>query len=99
MTTKKSSGHSHGFRFKSRSTLTKKYIRGVSFLLRTYKCGEKAIIVIDPRQHKSMPHKRYQGKVGIINRVGKRGIILNVKLGNKMKTLITRADHIKPTDV
>ncbi|MBP2624374.1 MAG: 50S ribosomal protein L21 [Nitrosopumilaceae archaeon] len=99
MTTKKSSGHSHGFRFKSRSTLTKKHVRGVSFLLRTYNKGDKATVVIDPRQHKSMPHKRYQGKVGTISNMGRRSITLNIKLGNKMKTLITRADHIKPVGV
>ena len=99
MTTKKPGGHSHGYRYKSRSVLTKKYIRGVSFLLRTYHEGDKALIMIDPSQHKSMPHRRYHGKVGIINHVGRRSVMINIKIGNKIKKLITRFDHIKPIGV
>ncbi|NMJ67617.1 MAG: 50S ribosomal protein L21 [Marine Group I thaumarchaeote] len=77
MTTKKTSGHSHGFKHKSRSIMTKNAPRGVSFLLREYHEGDKAVVIIDPRQHKGLP----------------------LKLGNKMKTLITRFDHIKPFGV
>ena len=99
MTTKKPSGRSHGFKHKSRSIMTKNAPRGVSFLLRKYHEGDKAVVIIDPRQHKGLPHRRYHGKVGTINKVGRRSVILGVKLGNKMKTLITRFDHIKPFGV
>ena len=96
MTTKKPSGRSHGFKHKSRSIMTKRTIRGVSFLLREYHVGDKALVIIDPRQHKGLPHRRYHGKVGTVNSVGRRSVTLGIKLGNKMKTLITRYDHIKP---
>ena len=99
MTTKKPSGRSHGFRHKSRSVMTKREIRGVSFLLREYQVGDRALVKIDPRQHKGLPHRRYHGKVGIVQNVGKRAITLDVKLGKKTKTLITRSDHIKPFGV
>ena len=99
MTTKKPSGRSHGFRHKSRSVLTKKSSRGVSFLLREYSVGDRALIQIDSRQHKAMPHRRYHGKVGLVKEVGRRMVILDVKLGEKTKTLITRLDHIKPFGV
>ena len=99
MTTKKPSGRSHGFRHKSRSVLTKRASRGVSFLLREYSIGDRALIQIDSRQHKAMPHRRYHGKVGVVKEVGRRILILNVKLGEKTKTLITRFDHIKPFGV
>ena len=99
MTTKKPSGRSHGFRYKSRSVLTKNASRGVSFLLRQYNVGDRVLIQIDSRQHKAMPHRRYHGKVGSVKEVGRRSLILNVKLGNKTKTLITRFDHIKPFGV
>ena len=99
MTTKKPSGRSHGFRYKSRSVLTKNASRGVSFLLRQYNVGDRVLIQIDSRQHKAMPHRRYHGKVGSVREVGRRSVILNVKLGNKTKTLITRFDHIKPFGV
>lgn len=99
MTTKKPSGRSHGYRHKSRAVLTQKQPRGVSFLLREYHEGDRALVIIDSRQHKAIPHRRYHGKVGIIRKVGQRAITLDVKLGNKTKTLITRLDHIKPFGV
>jgi len=99
MTTKKPSGRSHGFRHKSRSIMTKKAPRGVSFLLREYQVGQQALVIIDPRQHKGLPHRRYHGKVGRVTEVGRRSVTLDIKLGNKTKTLITRLDHIKPFGV
>ena len=99
MGTKKPSGRSHGFRHKSRSLMTKKAPRGVSFLLWEYKEGDRALVIIDPRQHKGLPHRRYHGKVGIVTEVGRRSLVLSVKLGDKAKTLITRYDHVKPFGV
>lgn len=99
MTTKKPSGRSHGFRHKSRAVMTKDAPRGVSFLLREYKVGEQALIIIDPRQHKGLPHRRYHGKVGRVTEMGRRSVTLDVLLGNKTKTLITRLDHVKPFGV
>jgi len=83
MTTKRTTGHSHGFRHKSRSVLTKRQPRGVSFLLREYHEGDRALVIIDPRQHKGMPHRRYHGKVGTVTNVGRRTVTLDIKLGNK----------------
>lgn len=99
MTTKKPSGRSHGFRHKSRSVMTKKRPRGVSFLLREYAVGDRALVIIDPSQHKGLPHRRYHGKVGTVVEAGRRMVTLHVKLGKKTKTLITRFDHIKPFGV
>ena len=99
MTTKKPSGHSHGFMHKSRSVMTKDRVRGVSFLLRKFSPGDKALVIIDPSQQKALPHRRYHGKVGTVKALGRRTVTLDVKLGNKTKTLITRLDHIKPYGV
>jgi len=79
--------------------MTKDAPRGVSFLLRKYNVGDRALVIIDPRQHKSLPHRRYHGKVGVVTEVGRRAITLDIKLGNKTKTLITRLDHVKPFGV
>ena len=83
-------------RDRSRSVMTKDAPRGVSFMLREYNVGDRALVTIDPRQHKALPHRRYHGKVGIVKEVGRRAVTLDVKLGEKTKTLITRLDHIKP---
>ena len=87
MATKKTSGRSHGFKHKSRSVMTKDAPRGVSFMLREYHVGDRALVIIDPRQHKSLPHRRYHGKVGIVKNVGRRVVTLDVKLGDKTKNL------------
>lgn len=79
--------------------MTKRKPRGVSFLLQEYQQGQQALVIIDPSQHKGLPHRRYHGKVGIVQEVGRRSVTLDVKLGNKTKTLITRFDHIKPFGV
>ena len=42
-----------------------------------------------------MPHRRFQGYVGVVKTVNRRSIELDVKLGNKTKKLITRLEHIK----
>jgi len=99
MATKKPKGRSHGFMHKSRSVMTKDTIRGVSFLLREYVVGDKVLVIIDPSQHKALPHRRYHGKVGTVKEVGRRTVKLIVNLGNRPKTLITRLDHIKPFGV
>ena len=90
---------SHGSKRKSRSVLTKNNIlRGISYLLIEYKIGDKVIVNIDPSEHNIMPHRRYQGKIGIIKEVGKRIIKLSITLGNKEKILQTKRQHIKQLD-
>lgn len=88
---------SHGSKRKSRSILTKSNIlRGISYLLINYKIGDKIIINIDPSEHNTMPHRRYQGKIGIIQEIGKRIIKVSVPIGNKEKILQTKRNHLKP---
>jgi len=88
---------SHGSKRKSRSILTKSNIlRGISYLLINYKIGDKVIINIDPSEHNTMPHRRYQGKIGIIQEIGKRIIKVTVPIGNKEKILQTKRNHLKP---
>src|SRR5215831_12413622 len=88
---------SHGPKRKSRSILTKsKVSHGISYLLINYKVGDKVIIDIDPREHNTMPHRRFQGKIGVISEVEKRVLKVIVYTGSKKKTLQTRLNHIKP---
>jgi large subunit ribosomal protein L21e len=88
---------SHGRRRKSRSLLTKdNVVRGLSYLLINYKIGENVIVDIDPREHDTTPHRRFQGKVGVVREVGRRTLKVSVMIGKKQKILQTRLNHIKP---
>ena len=87
---------SRGFRRKTRYILRKKFVRGLSYLLHDYKSGDKVAVDIDPREHKGMPHRRFQGKTGVVDSVGKRTLVVKVNIGNKEKIVISRLNHIKP---
>ncbi|MBI2184048.1 MAG: 50S ribosomal protein L21 [Thaumarchaeota archaeon] len=88
---------SHGFRRKTRSLLTSKSTgRGLTALLRQYKVNDKVVINIDASQVKGMPHRRFQGLVGVVKEVGRRTLTVDVKVGGKTKRVIARLEHVKP---
>ncbi|MFW9934717.1 MAG: 50S ribosomal protein L21e [Candidatus Thorarchaeota archaeon] len=92
---------SHGYRVGTRKMLTKKVReRGMPSLgkiLHTYLEGDRVDILINPAIHGGQPHKRYHGRVGIIQ--GRRGRAYEVEttLGNKTKLLIIRPEHLRPS--
>lgn len=65
-------------------------------LLREYKVNDKVVIDIDPAQVKGMPHRRFQGLVGTVREVQRRALVIDVPVGNKLKTVIARLEHVKP---
>lgn len=86
---------SHGFRRRTRSLLkASKTKKGLSSLLIEYSPKDKVVVKIDPSQVKGMPHRRFNGLVGTVTEVGRRAVILDVPVGDKVKTLITRKEHI-----
>jgi large subunit ribosomal protein L21e len=90
---------SHGTRRKSRSVLTKGNApRGVSYLLIDYHVGDKVVVDIDSREHTTTPHRRFQGRMGIVKEVGRRIIKISVMLGGKQKILQVKLNHIKPLE-
>ncbi|HKZ62514.1 MAG TPA: hypothetical protein VJZ68_08900 [Nitrososphaera sp.] len=88
---------SHGTRRKARSILTKdNVVRGISYLLHDYKVGEKVVVDVDPREHDTTPHRRFHGRIGEVEGVGRRTLRVGVMFGGKKKILQTRFNHIKP---
>ncbi len=87
---------SHGTRRKSRSVLTKgNALRGVSYLLVDYQPGDKVVVDIDSREHTTAPHRRFQGRMGVVKEVGKRIIQISVMFGKKEKMLQVKPNHVK----
>jgi len=91
---------SKGLRSKTRGILTKHpRDRGMAppnKVLRRFDEGARVAIVMDPAQHKGMVHKRFQGQTGVVS--GKQGeaFVVQITHGNKPKTLLVRAEHLKP---
>jgi large subunit ribosomal protein L21e len=72
-------------------------ISSLSRLLVDYEVGQRVDIVINPSVHKGMPHRRYHGRTGVVTGKRGRGIVVDVKLGKMMRTLIIRPDHLQPS--
>jgi len=85
---------SHGFRRRTRALLRSSTKKGLSSLLVEYSPNDKVVIKIDPAQVKGMPHRRFNGLVGIVTKVGRRAVTIDVPVGHKVKTLVARKEHI-----
>jgi large subunit ribosomal protein L21e len=91
---------SKGYRRKSRSLLRKKVREkgqsGLSRILRTYQPGDRVVVKLDPSVHKGMPHRRFHGKIGIVENTRGQAYVVNVTQGNAVKDIIVRPEHLQP---
>jgi large subunit ribosomal protein L21e len=87
---------SHGYRRRTRALLRQKEPRGLSSLLREYAPRDKVVIKIDAAQVKGMPHRRFNGLVGVVRDVGTRVLTIDVPVGDKVKTVVARKEHVVP---
>lgn len=87
---------SRGYRRKTRSVFRAKQRSPLGFLLKEYKVGDRVVIDVDSRQTKGMPHRRFQGSVGNVEEVKRRSLVISVPVGNKVKEVIARLEHVRP---
>lgn len=89
-----------GFRHKSRALLIKNPRErgklGLSKILHDYAAGEQVLVKINPSVHNGMPHRRFQGMVGIIMAKRGRSYVLHVPQGDATKEIIVRPEHLTP---
>jgi Ribosomal protein L21E len=81
---------------KTRSLLTSKGKKGLSRLMTNYEIGQKVVVDVEPSQPKGMPHRRFQGRVGIVKEIRKRSLLLSLMVGQKEKRPIVRLEHVRP---
>ncbi len=89
-------GRSKGYRRRTRALLKKRTSTGLSKILTDYQPNQKVVIKIDSTQVKGMPHRRFNGLVGVVKETGRRAVIIDVMVGEKVKTVISRKEHIMP---
>jgi len=71
-------------------------VRGLSYLLMDYKVGDKVIVNIDPTEHNTTPHRRFQGRIGIVKEVGRRTLKIVVQISDKkQKILQIKLNHVR----
>ena len=78
--------------------MRKSNLGGLSRMLRDYSIDQKVVIKIDSTQVKGMPHRRFNGLVGTVKEVGTRTLTVSVPVGDKVKTVVARKDHIAPLE-
>lgn len=90
---------SHGTRQGTRQILKRsKSQRGrlnISRIMHPYQEGDRVAIVLDGGQQRGMPHRRFQGRTGIITGQQGSAYVVAVKDGNMAKTVIARPEHLR----
>ena len=66
----------------------------ISRSMHPYQEGDKVAIVLDGAQQRGMPHRRFQGKTGVISGAQGRAFVVKVSDGNMMKTVVARPEHL-----
>ncbi|MGB9134383.1 MAG: 50S ribosomal protein L21e [Candidatus Bathyarchaeia archaeon] len=89
-----------GYRHRTRSLLRRKVRErgktGLSKILREYMPGDRVVVKINPSIHKGMPHRRFHGKIGVIDERRGRAYVVNVSQGDAVKEIIVRPEHLEP---
>jgi len=93
---------SRGLKRKTRNILSKtprtKGMTPITHEFREFEVGEKVSVVIDPGVHYGMPHMRFQGKTGVVTGKQGRSFVINVYDGDKLKTVVSRPEHLKKSN-
>lgn len=91
-----SKGYYTGTRSLLRKPTRQKGKPNISKILQEYALGSQVIIKMNSTVQKSMPHKRFHGKIGVIKEKRGRGYVVSVPQGNMVKDIIVRAEHLEP---
>ncbi len=95
---KRSKGTRQGTRKILRKDPSKRGLIPINRALKDFEEGDKVRIKIEPSVHKGQPHRRFHGKIGVVD--GKQGdaFVVKVNDGGKEKKVITRPEHLEETD-
>src|SRR2546421_12423978 len=89
---------SKGFRTKTRTLISRKpRDRGkqpLGRLLIPYAPGQTVRIMINPAVQKGMPHRRYNGRVGMVSEKRGRSYVVEVAGTKTPRIIIARPEHI-----
>jgi len=92
-------GRKGGFRANTRYKLRKRAgTKGkvtITRLLQKFNIGDRVRIIQEPAVQKGMPHPRFRNLVGkVLTKEGKNAYTLQIKDGNKLKIVVSRAVHL-----
>ena len=70
----------------------------ISRIMHEYEEGDRVAIVLDGGQQMGMPHRRFQGRTGFIQKRQGKAWVVAVKDGNMHKTVVARPEHLRPLE-
>jgi large subunit ribosomal protein L21e len=93
---KKSKGYRRGTRKLSKKPTRESGRPRLGKLLVEHPVGSQVIIKIDSSVQKSLPHRRFHGRIGkVVDKRG-RGYVVSVSQGDAVKEIIVRSEHLEP---
>jgi large subunit ribosomal protein L21e len=93
---KKSKGYRRGTRLMAKKPTREKGKPNIGKLLIDYEVDSQVIIKIDSSVQKSIPHRRFHGKIGTVKEKRGRGYVVSVPQGEMIKDIIVRSEHLEP---
>jgi len=93
---KKSKGYRRGTRRMAKKHTREKGKPNIGKLLVEHEVGSQVIIKIDSSVQKSIPHRRFHGKIGTVLEKRGRGYVVSVPQGEAVKAVILRSEHLEP---
>ncbi len=93
---KKSKGYRRGTRKLAKKPTREKGKPNIGKLLIEHQVGSQVIIKIDSSVQKSIPHRRFHGKIGTVLDKRGRGYIVSVPQGESVKSIVVRSEHLEP---
>lgn len=93
---KKSKGYRRGTRMIAKKPTREKGKLSIGKLLFEHQVGSQVIIKIDASVQKSIPHRRFHGKIGTVLDKRGRGYVISVPQGDAVKEIIVRSEHLEP---
>ncbi len=87
---------SKGFRTRTRNKLAQKVRPAITKFLQEFSVGQNVALEMEPSSQEGMPYPKFKGAIGKV--VAKRGrsYVVEINVGNMVKSIISRPEHLKP---
>ena len=64
--------------------------------LQVFKPGESVVIKMKPSSQKGLPDPVFEGKTGKVKEMRGKSYVVEIKIGKKIKNIISRPEHLIP---
>ena len=83
-------------RYKFKKDLRERGLPPVTCVIQNFDIGQQVHIVCNPSIQKGMPHRRFHGRIGVIENKRGQAYVVNVTQGKAVKEIIVRPEHLEP---